>query len=138
MDECEEFLDSRNSDGLFYHILCALRYKTYLWNIGRVSAALKLSFLDRMRGDFLRDIELNRFDAHLFDDASREEYLAIAGVDSSSSDSGPSQDQQTLSCLSRRKIAGLKKAISSLSIVPFANNERHLPSASKAIESQDL
>ena len=53
MDECEEFLDSRNSDGLFYHILCALRYKTYLWNIGRVSAALKLSFLDRMRGDFL-------------------------------------------------------------------------------------
>ena len=81
MDECEEYLDRRNSDGLFYHILCALRYKTYLWNIGRVSAALKLSFLDRMRGDFLRDIELNRFDAHLFDDASREEYLAIAGVD---------------------------------------------------------
>lgn len=136
MDECEEFLDSRNSDGLFYHILCALRYKTYLWNIGRVSAALKLSFLDRMRGDFLRDIELNRFDAHLFDDASREEYLAIAGVDSSSSDSGPSQDQQTPIVLIPQKDSGLEESNLFTIIVPFANNERHLPECLESIESQ--
>ena len=136
MNECEEFLDSRNSEDLFYHILCALRYKTYLWNIGRVSAALKLSFLDRMRGDFLRDIELSRFDANLFDDASREEFLAIAGADSDSSDSDPSRDQQSPIVLISQKDSELEECNLFTIIVPFANNERHLPECLESIESQ--
>lgn len=78
VDECAEYLRSRNADTWLYEVLCALQYKSYIWNINRVASSFKLSFVEKMRADFQGNIKKGYFPSRFFDGVYAEDYCAIA------------------------------------------------------------
>lgn len=136
MDECEAFLDNSGADSVFYDILCAIRYKTYLWNIGRVSSSLKLPFFERMQSDFRRDYELGRLSTRFVPGSYYDEFLAIAGVlyNDPSTNMQPAQ-VNAIEVLFRNDILEANDPLFTL-VVPFANDEQHLPACLESIELQ--
>lgn len=136
MDECEAFLDNRGADIVFYDILCAIRYKTYLWNIGRVGSSLKIPFFKRMQSEFRRDFELGRLNTRFVPGSYYDEFLAIAGIpDNDLSTDTQSAQASTMKVVLRSNSSEVSTPRFTL-VVPFANDEQCLPDCLKSIELQ--
>lgn len=136
MDECEAFLNNRAADSVFYDILCAIRYKTYLWNIGRVGSSLKRPFFKRMQSDFRRDFELGRLNTRFVPGSYYDEFLAIAGIPDNNLDADTQPTQaDTMKVLLRSNSSEVNTPRFTL-VVPFTNDEQYLPDFLKSIELQ--
>lgn len=67
MHEIERFLDERRSPQWLYKVLAAIRYKTYTWNLKRVSEEYKAEFASVMKQEQTRDLVSRRCDLAFFD-----------------------------------------------------------------------
>ena len=67
MHEVERFLDERHSPQWLYKVLAAIRYKTYIWNLKRVSDEYKVEFASVMRQEQARDLASRRCELAFFD-----------------------------------------------------------------------
>lgn len=132
MEECKAYLDSIDAEKDLYRILCAVRYKTYLWNIDRVSAAFKLAFLERMSKEFQVDIDEGNLSSKYIPGSFHEEFLAIAGRDDV-----PTNDEITSFKIVRQNNPKPNGSDADFTVlIPFSNHEQYLKQCLASLSEQ--
>ncbi len=66
MDECRRFLDARNEKDFFYFVLASIRYKTYKWNLTRISEEFIPAFNERFMQEMENDYSEGFLDQRFF------------------------------------------------------------------------
>lgn len=131
MEECENYLSSIDAPKVLHQVLCALRYKTYKWNLSRIDPAFRAGFIARQMDEFKRDIESHYYSKRMFTQSAAKDYSLMAGIpfDLLECASGTDRTEIVMSSIPSPRIS---------IIVPFFNQEQYLSDCLASVLDQQF